>query len=292
MEKRPPQVAGMFYPSSAAECAAEIDQAVSASPGPALEPGREPVGGIVPHAGWSYSGPTAARVYRALAGGFGFETFLVFGAVHSWGVNRPSVCDGGSWITPLGEIRVDADLAREIVDASGGLVAADSSAHDGEHSIEVQVPFIQRLFPEAMLCPVAVPPSEDAIRAGTAAAEAIGKLRRRAAVLGSTDLTHYGRRFGFSPRGSGEQAHEWAKDVNDRRFLDAAAALDGKAMLAAAAADHSACGAGAAAAAASCAAALGARSAGLLQHTTSHEVMRGRRAGDFVGYAALLFMKG
>ncbi len=290
MNRRMPQFAGMFYPSGREACAAGVDESAASAEPDSAPPAGAPVGAIVPHAGWSYSGPTAACAFKLLAAAPRFDAFLVFGAVHTYGVEIASAYPDGAWSTPLGDIAVDAELAAAIVREARGAAAAGAAAHDGEHSIEVQVPFIQRMSPGSMLCPVAVPPDARAAEVGRAAARAAKSLGRRIAVLGSTDLTHYGRRFGFAPRGAGEAAHEWAKTVNDMKFLDAVLSLDPLAALAEASEGQSACGAGAAAAAVACAAGLGAGRAALLRHTTSFEVAGGS-ARDFVGYAAVAFLE-
>jgi AmmeMemoRadiSam system protein B len=289
MTVRDPRVSGAFYPRSREACVREMDAVLRRAAETAGD-ASTPFGGIAPHAGWSFSGPTAARVYDALRRAGDFDTFLLFGAVHTWGVGRAAIFPEGAWLTPLGEARVDAELATAAAERAGRRAGPDAGAHTAEHSIEVQVPFVQHIFPQARILPVAVPSGEDAPAVGTACAEAARALDRRPAVIGSTDLTHYGPRFGFAPQGAGEEAHAWMKDVNDRTFLDRIVTLDARGALSAAAENHSACGAGAAAAALAAARVLGAEKGELLEHTTSHEVMPERTASDFVGYAAVIFL--
>jgi AmmeMemoRadiSam system protein B len=245
---------------------------------------------MVPHAGWVFSGATAARVYSVLAETGGFETFLVFGAVHSWGTPKGAVYPEGTWATPLGEMEVDSELAEAVLREGADRVEENAPAHRAEHSIEVQIPFLQHLFPGARLCAINVPPGLDAPEVGRAAARACRELGRNAAVLASSDLTHYGRRFGFAPKGAGEDAHTWMKEVNDRTFLQGVLSLDSRSVLSSAAADHSACGSGAVAAAVAAVESLGASKGVLLEHTTSHEIMPERSPSDFVGYGAVLFV--
>lgn len=130
------------------------------------------------------------------------------------------------------------------------------------------------------------PPSSLAADLGAALAEAAAALGRRVAVAGSTDLTHYGRNYDFSPAGGGAGALEWVRDVNDRRILESMLALDVGAALKRAAQERSACSVGGAAAAMGFARATGARSGKLVGYMTSHDVHPGE---SFVGYAGILY---
>ncbi|MHC4623099.1 MAG: AmmeMemoRadiSam system protein B, partial [Planctomycetota bacterium] len=161
-----------------------------------------------------------------------------------------------------------------------------------EHSIEVQVPFIQHLFAEAKILPVVVPPTDQAITLGTSTGEIVGGSEKKIVCIGSTDLTHYGPHYGFTPMGAGAEAVKWASDVNDRKFIDLALAMAADGMLVEAAENGNACGAGAAAAAAAAARKLGKTKGTLLAKTNSNEVMRrqmGASSADSVGYAAIVY---
>ncbi|MCL6430799.1 MAG: AmmeMemoRadiSam system protein B [Anaerolineae bacterium] len=284
--RREPIVAGMFYPAEPERCRAELARY--------LEDARKAVpegryfAGLVPHAGWSYSGPTAARTFAALAASGMPDTLVILGAVHVWGVTRAAVFAAGTWITPLGALQVDRALADRIVGESGGLVVEDPRAHTQEHSIEVQLPFVRYLFPQATVVPLMVPPSEDAIDVGEAVARAVRLHGGSVYILGSSDLTHYGPRYGFAPRGMGAGALAWARE-NDRRLLDAVAELRVEEALERALEDRSACGGGAIAALVAAARDLGATRGVILEQTTSHDVHPMGAPSDFVGYAAVVF---
>lgn len=286
MPIRYPIVAGMFYPGDAASCRRELEACLR--DGQTANISQPILGGVVPHAGWAYSGSTAGRVFMAIQAQGAPETFVLFGAVHSWGVSGPSIYGAGSWRTPLGEVAIDEELAQAALKASDTLVDRPQ-AHAEEHSIEVQVPFIQYLFPKARILPIAVPPSTEAPRVGRAVAQAVRQLGRKVVALGSSDLTHYGPRYGMAPAGVGERALEWAKQ-NDARLLELVVALRAEEVLAEARVHHNACGAGAIAAAIGYAAELGASKGILLHYTTSHEVMPMGRPTDFVGYGAVVFV--
>jgi len=299
MQTRKPAVAGQFYPDDRETCLAEIHQCLPVEvPGEGLP---EPlVGGLVPHAGWTFSGALAALVFAAVKRRRGtVGTFVICGAAHSYLGSEPVVDGSDAWETPLGTTRIDGSLRQVLLDC--GAVVADSSAHRREHSIEVQVPFIQHLFPDAQIVPIIVPATESALALGPALAEAFAAPgsaveSKRAdpppVCIGSTDLTHYGPRYSFIPMGIGAEALHWASEVNDRQFIDLAVSLEPQRLLANALENGNACGPGAAAAVVAAAKQLGARKGVLLAHTNSNEVMlreMGTSSRDSVGYAAIVF---
>ncbi|MHB1356668.1 MAG: AmmeMemoRadiSam system protein B, partial [Anaerolineae bacterium] len=246
MPVRMPVVAGAFYPAAPAACRREVELCLQSVVNTPFE--EQILAGVVPHAGWVYSGSTAARVFAAIASQLHPETIILFGAVHHWGVNGASLYPEGSWRTPLGDVAIDAELSRTILDAAGGLVASSAAAHDGEHSIEVQLPFIQYLLPEAQIVPIAVPPEATALTLGLRVARAVQKLGRPVVVIASSDLTHYGPRYGFAPVGIGQRGLDYAHK-NDAQLLQLAENLQAEELLLTANHQRSACGAGAIAAA-------------------------------------------
>jgi AmmeMemoRadiSam system protein B len=290
MRIRTPVVAGQFYPASRNDCLEQIREFLASRPlGEPLP--QAIVGGIVPHAGWTFSGDLAAMVFAAVKKQREtVDTFVIFGTAHSYFGSLPAVDDSESWQTPLGTVGIDDGLRETLL--AGNVVVADGSAHEYEHSIEVQVPFVQHLFPEAKIVPIVVPPVETAIALGEAVAEATAGQGRTAACIGSTDLTHYGPRYGFTPMGKGTDGLQWAANVNDRRFIDLAISLEAERLLAGAIETANACGPGAAAAAIAAARKLGAAKGHLLAYTNSNDVLRskmGATSRDSVGYAAIVF---
>jgi AmmeMemoRadiSam system protein B len=249
------------------------------------------VGGIVPHAGWTFSGDLAATVFAAVkARHETVDTFVIFGTAHSYFGTLPAVDDDDAWETPLGTVAIDAELREALLQKD--LVIINGTAHRYEHSVEVQVPFLQHLFPEAKLLPIVAPPVDSAIALGRQAAGIAAATGRTVIYIGSTDLTHYGPRYGFTPMGKGPEGLQWAANVNDRQFIDLALALEPERLLAGAIEKGNACGPGAAAAAMAAARALGAAEGALLAYTNSHDVMQhkmGTPSRDSVGYAAVVF---
>lgn len=292
MQTRKPVVAGQFYPAQHDSCVDQINECLKEAGEPVESLPETIAAGIVPHAGWTFSGHLAAMAFSAIKQRHEkVNTFVVFGATHGYFGRSPAVYDTGSWTTPLGEIVIDAELANAVLDS--GAAVSDPDAHSSEHSIEVQVPFIQYLFPGAKLLPVLAPTTEQAISLGEVVGGVISRDEQRKIVcIGSTDLTHYGPRYGFTPMGSGEEASQWAHSVNDKEFIDLALKLEPQGLLTTAVENCSACGAGAAAAAVAAAKELGKTEGLLLAHTNSNEVMRrrmGTTSAESVGYAAIIF---
>jgi AmmeMemoRadiSam system protein B len=147
---------------------------------------------------------------------------VLFGAVHRWGVAEAALYGAGAWRTPLGDVPVDEELAQEVLRLAGGAVVDAPDAHEDEHSIEVQLPILQHLYPTARILPVAMPPLAQAAEIGRVIARAA--LGRTAVAVGSSDLTHYGPRYGNTPAGVGAEGLAWTR-ANDKRLIDLAVGL-------------------------------------------------------------------
>ncbi len=290
MSIRKPAVAGQFYGGSRSECLAEIDECLPARDLTIQLP--DPiVAAIVPHAGWVFSGELAATAFKAIGQvNKEVDSFVIFGAAHRYFDGGPVVDDSDGWETPLGNIEIDAELTRQIV--TQGAVA-DARAHHGEHSIEVQVPFIQYLFGHAKIVPVLVPVADFDPDFGTRIGQLIGKQTDKKIVcIASTDLTHYGPRYGFCPEGVGTAALQWAKEVNDTEFIDLALSMDAKRLLKSAIDKNNACGPAATATLIAAAKAIGRTGGILLGHTTSNDIMKQKfneTSEESVGYASSVF---
>jgi MEMO1 family protein len=264
-----------------------IEQCLPTEPSPEVP--EKIVAGLVPHAGWTYSGAVAAKVFAAIAAQGTPETFVLLSATHRWSASRPAVYARGSWDTPLGEVEVDEELATALLEADDGLFTDSPGAHSGEHSAEVQVPFIQHLFLEAKILPVLLPPDASAAHAGEVIGQVVSAAQKSFAVVGTTDLTHYGKTYyGFAPAGTGESALEWTR-ANDERVINLILDMRAEEIVAEADAHRNACGGGAIAGTVAAARVLGAEKGHLLEYTTSYHVMPRGTATDFVGYTAIVF---
>ena len=272
-----------FYPGDLKGQIAEFLATRSAAPAP----GRPLVAAAVPHAGWRFSGGVAARSLKALSEHSSATSILLLGAVHRARLSRSALYSEGEWETPLGPVPVDAALAAEAGSVLGDLAVIDPGAHDTEHSLEVELPFIHEVFPGVPVVPIMVPPEGSPAEVGRRLARLAGG--RGIVAVASTDLTHYGESYLFTPAGLGDQAHEWMRG-NDERILDLARGLEAEAIPGEARKSWNACGPGALAAAAAFARELGAREGIVLERTDSHEVAgKGEPFTMAVGYAGIVF---
>jgi AmmeMemoRadiSam system protein B len=290
MMVREPVVAGAFYPASAEACREDLGEMIPRQIDTSALPATIR-GGIAPHAGWTYSGRVCGAVFAAIAARAQPATFVLFGASHRRIGRRAALFAEGSWQTPLGLAHVDARLAERVL-AGTSLIEDDPYPHEAEHSIEVQVPFVQYLFDQARILPILVEPSGRAAEVGQAVARAVQAGGANVLYVGSTDLTHYGPGYGFLPEGAGPEGLTWAKDVNDRRLIELMRQLRAEDVVREASEHHNACGAGAIAATLAACRSAGARNGVLLSHVSSNEVARslGQGAGqDAVGYAGMVF---
>jgi len=198
MSVRRPAVAGYFYEGRRESLIKQIEWAFTHKLGPGHIPrvsevrSKESIGFVVPHAGYIYSGPIAAHSYARLASEGKPEVFVLLGPNHTGAGEAVSVWSEGAWETPLGRANVDVDLAKEII-SNSRYARPDKLAHYEEHSIEVQIPFLQYLFKDVSIVPIAIMYQVPEISEDLAASifKASSKLGRDVVVIASTDLTHY-----------------------------------------------------------------------------------------------------
>ncbi len=278
---RPPAVAGRFYPGDAEKLRVEVDGMLDAAPD--VPDGDSIVGGLAPHAGYAFSGRVAARVFKALRGR-AEKTVVLLGTAHYADAAGFFLPDSAAFKTPLGEIPVDTELARALIDAHPG-VEVSPSAHEREHSIEVQLPFIQRALDGARILPIVtgVKDRADAAEFGRALG---GVLKGKdAPLIVSSDFSHYPAE---TDARRSDRAALAALEKMDPDFLwDADRALM---RLGIPELHCTQCGLGAAAAALSACEVLEAGICDILHYTNSSEI-----SGDtdrVVGYGAALFRRG
>jgi len=197
------------------------------------------------------------------------------------------------WAVPGGETPLALGAMRELTSekAGGGLFEVEERLHRHEHAIEVELPLIQQAWPNAKLLPIEVPANEDAVEVGRRVAELIGSnVESRVVYLASSDLTHYGPSYGFTPGGVGPDGLAWAKR-NDARLLERVTDLAAERIVPEAREHLNACGAGAIAAMLSACVATGATAARVLRHTNSYETLAAvapQPPVDAVGYASVV----
>jgi len=278
MASRPAMLAGQWYPGSEEGARREVEELL----GP--EPETTGIVGIVPHAGWTFSGGVAARVLQSLAAADpNPELVLMFGT-HMGPGSPAHVSRASAFETPLGPIAAAEPLAERLAEELG-LRTDPADDHEVDNTIEVQLPILKYLMPDAELVIVGPPASNEAIRIGEVAARAASETGKTVAIVGSTDLTHYGPNYGWSPKGTGEDAVYWVKQTNDAGVIQRMLALDPKGVIAEGTSRRSACCPGAAAAALAAGRELGAETPTLIDYHTSYDV---RPDSSFVGYAGVV----
>ena len=274
-EKRSPAVAGQFYAGTETELRKQIERAFAHTigPGPVSEieqDGSMPDGFVSPHAGYPYSGPVAAHAFAQLYAGGRPAAVVIVGPNHSRRGEPIAISAADEWKTPLGRVPIAADLRTALQAVDG--IAVDEATHAAEHSLEVQVPFLQFLYAEPVPIVPVVMTRQDPEWVQTLAG-ALADLREtheNLVVIASTDLTHY------EPA---SRAREY-----DQPIRDAIEDLDADAILEAAGAGHTMCGAGPTAAMLETAVAGGATEGAVLQYATSGDTAGS--SDSVVGYVA------
>jgi len=261
-------VAGRFYKSSPEDLKAEIERYLL--PDVSKE---EVIGLIAPHAGYVYSGATAGAVYSRTKPA---QTFIILCPNHT-GYGKPfAIMTKGSWETPLGEIPIDFQLANQLLTSSKYL-QEDHFAHLYEHSLEVQLPFLQVMFKEETfeIVPICLSHSNDSYykALGLEMGKKLQDLSKKIVIIASSDMTHY----------------ESLEDVQrkDKIAIDAILKLDEDLLLREIHTYHiTMCGYAPAVIMLTAAKELGAKEAELVKYTTSGEI-----TGDYhdvVGYAGII----
>ena len=278
---RQPDLAGSWYPATESECLRMFNEFEKLSA--PLEEG-DWLGGILPHAGWVYSGQVAYNVIRFLKTGDDPDTMVVFGR-HLHPGSGSYIMDDGAWNTPFGELPIASDIAVNLISEFKFTVETDSR-YAPDNTIELQLPIIKYFFPDIRLLPIGVPPASSSIRIGERVVEIAKKLGLRIKVLGSTDLTHYGPNYANTPMGTGEKAIDWVKNHNDKKMVDLILGMNAEAIIGESLRNLNACCGGAVSAAVASAGKLGAAESKKLVYTTSYDVMPN---SSFVGYVGIVF---
>src|SRR4030042_1630641 len=281
MDRRKRALPRGWYPADKKECQREIESYLEGwSPSPfQLTKG---LGGIVPHAGWYFSGKLAARVFHALKLKSKVEVVVLYGG-HLSAEDLPRIVTEEACETPLGDIEIHTGFVKNLMKS---LEMKKESPTSGDNTIEVQLAMVKYFFPEAKLVALRSPLSLKAETLGKEVAEIAKKERISLLAVGSTDLTHYGPNYGFLSKGMGPASVEWVKNVNDKGFVDRALRMDAEGLLKHAMENDSACSAGAAISAMATCKALGAEKGILLDYYTSYDMMPD---DSFVGYAGILY---
>ncbi len=265
---RLPAVAGRFYPSKPSELTALVHQCAAAEPGATRARVKAC---LVPHAGYVYSGHVAGAVYARVELP---RRILILGVRHSPPGECVAILSSGAWRTPLGDAPVDSALAKELR-AACPLLREDAVAHRAEHSLEVQLPFLQVLAPGFTFVPIALGTLrwEDLAETGEALARVLAAADD-VLLLTTSDLNHY--------------EDDATTRVKDRKAIERLLALDPRGLFDVCRDEEiSMCGLGPAVAMLTALNSLGVQRAELVRYATSADV-----SGDtdaVVGYAGMIF---
>jgi len=272
----------MFYEGGSQSLKAQIQDCFTHELGPRALPKvadnklKHIVALVSPHAGYIYSGPVAAHGYYQLALDGRPDLVVIFGPNHTGSGSGLAIMKEGIWRTPLGDIEIDTVTADSIVQESR-IIDIDDAAHMREHSIEVQLPWLQYLYGSGFrVVPICflMQDLQSSLEVGKAVAKALRE--KNALVIASTDMTHY------EPQKTAEK--------KDKTVIEAALKLDEEKLYSAVEAlQVSMCGYGPTVAAITAAKELSAKNGKLLCYKTSGDVV-----GDYstvVGYASLIFTK-
>ncbi|MEM7821858.1 MAG: MEMO1 family protein [Candidatus Aenigmatarchaeota archaeon] len=273
---RQPAVAGVFYSYNAEDLKKQISESFSHELGPKGFKKQEFIAAVVPHAGYIYSGPIAAWVYSRI----GKANYIIIGSNHSGVGSQFALMKNGLWKTPFGEVAIQDEVAEKILKESK-IIEHDVVAHQHEHSIEVQLPFLQyRYGGDFKFVPILVLNEfaddvllENCKTIGKAIAEIVKKEKEKWIILASSDFSHY------VPQKTAKKIDleliEEIKKLNEKRFFEKIVEKNA-----------SVCGFGGIASAIVAAKELGAKKADLLKYATSGDV-----TGEFnsvVGYASII----
>lgn len=262
-------VSGQFYPAWPKELKETIKFMVDPDASKI-----DVIGVVSPHAGYVYSGPVAGAVFSRLRFK---DTFILIGPNHRDMGEPFSIMTEGSWKTPLGHAMINSTVAEAILHESANL-KEDSIAHQYEHSLEVQVPFLQYFKPDVMIVPILISRADPSVyeEIGKAVARVIKRPGNEAIIVASSDMTHY-------------EPHEKAKE-KDNEAIEAMLALNSAELMRRITRYHiTMCGYAPAIILITAAKELGAKKAELVRYQTS-----GDTSGDFssvVGYAGIIISR-
>lgn len=190
--------AGQFYPRTSGDIKSMLDRFSRR----AEVSERDLLGAVAPHAGYMYCGETQAHVYESLMEDL--STFVIVGPNHSGRGAPEALMTSGTWQTPLGNSRIDSELAGAILENSEFL-EDDYNAHNQEHSIEVQLPWLQHKYGSINFVPISMSDQslEKARDIGRAIKEAGEEVAEKFVVIASSDFTHFGASYGYTPVSGG-----------------------------------------------------------------------------------------
>jgi len=281
MKIRQSYFAGSWYPLSRSACTDEIKSYIDERIKLKSDDIKK-ISGIVPHAGWVFSGEIACNVIRILGEDKDCDTIIVLGG-HMRINDKNIMMKEGYWDTPVGELKIDSDISYRL-DENFDFFIETPTNFQPDNTIELQLPFIKYFFDDVSIVPIAIAPRTEAFEIIDFIVDNFKDKRIK--FIGSTDLTHYGPNYGFTPKGVGEEAVEWVKNENDKKIIDVMLKMDENGIIEEAIENRNVCCPGAAASAIYAAKREGAKKGELLIYNSSYDKSP---ASSFVGYAGLIF---
>lgn len=248
---------------------------------------RELFGGVLPHAGWMYSGHTAARTLHTLIIRALPRTIFFCATAPHEALDRIAVYARGVWETPAGPVEVDEEAAQRFLGALPDHTAEAPEAHDRDHAIEVQIPMLRLLAPGCRIVPVSLPVACDAVAVGEALGQQLAN-QPSVLVVACSDLTRYGADYGFTPAGLGESAAQWMRE-NDASMVQHVVNLEAEEIPEEATNRRNAGSASALQMATAAARTRGAEQGHVVEYTTSYEEVREEPFTSGVGYLGAVF---
>ncbi|MFO7730146.1 MAG: AmmeMemoRadiSam system protein B [Spirochaetia bacterium] len=233
---------------------------------------------VVPHAGWSFSGKLAYKTLRHLNPA---SKIVIIAGGHMRAGDGTAVAGEQYFETPFGPMPAAEDFKKKLGEQIA--IKADKSA---DNTVEVQLPIVRYLFPEAKVLWLRVEAGEEAIELGRVCAGIAGTLSETVSMIGSTDLTHYGPNYGFAPKGIGPEAVEWAQQENDGGIIKHMLQMQSEDVLHWGNQRKAACSPGAAVAAIEFASAYGCEEGLLTGYDSSYSL---HPDSSFVGYAGIVY---
>jgi len=277
---RVPAVAGQFYADTKPELVKQLDACFKSKIGPGIlkkAPAKKfprVIAGISPHAGYTYSGPVSAHLYNVIKYSQQADTYIIIGPNHT-GQGAPiSISGAEAWATPLGQVKINNQIAQDLVDETG-IIDIEEISHLYEHSIETQLPFIQHVQKKKFdIVPICMARHE--MQTAKELGEAIAKVcaNKKVTVIASTDFSHY-----VTQKQAETRDFEAIKEIETMNIFGFNQVLQTK--------QPSICGPGPIMTTMSFARKQGAQAGHLLKYATS-----GDSTGDkmkVVGYASMLF---
>lgn len=278
MQKRKGLLRGTWYPDTKEECEMFISSGTKH-----IKIDKKIFGGIVPHAGWYFSGETAKIIIEALSH-MNPDLVIVFG-MHMAEGEKIRIMTNGAYETPVGDLFVCTDLVKEI-EKDTDFIPETPDDFIPDNTIEVQLPFIRHFMGEVEVFCCGLPPDESSFEFGRKVGKKALELGKKTVVIGSTDLTHYGPSYGFMPYGKSSEAYEKVKNFNDKKMISLIENMDYSGIISDSRVNMNACCSGAAAGAVGCALSLGAKKGVCADYSNSCEK---RKSDSFVGYAGIYF---